>query len=81
MEQSANQDAQRRLNLLLERDARLRLFQQIHQNDNYEWYRAAGGCICRNCGLTYREHYDDLEHPLNSGEYDKRLCNGDVVHL
>jgi hypothetical protein len=49
----------------------------MHQNDDYIWYRASGDCRCEHCGLLYREHYNDVEH----GEFDKRLCNGDIVHL
>ena len=65
------------------RDITLRLFQQLHQNDNeYNFRRSSGGCICFVCGLKYRDHYMDIEHPgYNDDAVDHRLCNGDVVHL
>ncbi len=59
----------------LARDAKLRLFQQLHQDDEPEWYRAAGACRCSFCGLEYREHLDSVDG------FDKRLCNAEVVHL
>ncbi len=59
----------------LQRDAKLRLFQQMHQDYEPEWRRASGGCVCEICGLKYRDHFDDTDG------FDKRLCNGDVVHL
>ena len=54
---------------------------QMHQDDDPVWYRAAGGCRCQICGLTYREHplYD--EQTMHGKPVDHRLCNGDVVHL
>lgn len=54
----------------------------MHQNDFYYeyWRRASGGVICKVCGLEYRDHLNDEEHPLTDG-YDKRICNGDIVHL
>lgn len=61
--------------VLLARDAKLRLFQQLHQDDEPEWYRAAGACRCSFCGLEYREHLDSVDG------FDKRLCNAEVVHL
>jgi len=37
---------------------------------------------CNLCGLTYREHYGDVEHPGFDGEAsDNRLCDGRIVHL
>lgn len=58
------------------RDDRLRLFQQLHQDDDPEWYRSNGNCVCTLCGLTYRQHPQEEEFNV-----DHRLCNGDVVHL
>ena len=65
----------------LQIEERLRLFSQLHQNDDPVWYRSAGGMYCSYCGLTYRQHFDNLEHPGFDGSCDKRLCNGDIVHL
>ena len=59
-----------------------RLFEMLHQDDEPVWRRASGSCICKLCGLAYREHpmFDEqlgmVSHPI-----DHRLCNGDVVHL
>lgn len=65
-----------------ERDLTLRLFQQLHQSDGYEWRRVSGSMFCSSCGFQYRYHPLDTEHPGWNGEsYDYRLCNGDVVHL
>ncbi len=47
----------------------------MHQDYEPEWRRASGGCVCEICGLKYRDHFDDTDG------FDKRLCNGDVVHL
>ena len=64
----------------LEVESRLRLFQQLHQDDDPEWRRAAGACICPLCKLEYRKHPHDVAFDgyLN---VDHRLCNGDIVHL
>ena len=68
-----------------EREARLRLFQPLHQLPDVEvcvrqgtWYRASGAQFCPYCKLEYREH-PFVEEWGNSD--DKRLCSGDVVHL
>lgn len=60
----------------LQRDSTLRLFQQLHQGDEDDWYRASGGMYCDRCGLQYRYH--PIEEQYN---IDRRLCNGEVVHL
>lgn len=65
----------------LERESTLRLFQQLHQNDEPEWHRASGACRCDKCGLQYREHQYDEEHPGANESFDTRLCDGTVVHL
>lgn len=64
----------------LEVEWKLRLFQQLHQDDDPNWYRAAGGCICPLCKLEYRKHPLVVEFD-NNLITDNRLCNGDVVHL
>lgn len=74
----------------LEREARLRLFPQLHQDPNPEeaqaydrWYRAEGGARCGHCGLEYRHHpfSEDAGTREDGQPIDHRLCNGDVVHL
>lgn len=65
----------------LRKENTLRLFQSLHQNDNPEYRRASGAMYCTNCGLTYRDHPDDIENNYHNDVYDKRLCSGDVVHL
>jgi hypothetical protein len=73
----------------LEREARLRLFPSLHQLPEEEvciaqrtWHRASGAQYCAQCNLTYREHPTAEEWRIAFGENDdKRLCNGDVVHL
>lgn len=57
-------------------DQKLRLFQQLHQDDDPEYYRASGSCKCPICGLEYRDHPEDPIYDI-----DHRLCNGDIVHL
>ncbi len=59
----------------------LRLFQQLHQNDDFIHRRASGSTLCVCCKLPYRDHPDDIEHLYAHDSYDKRLCSGDVVHL
>lgn len=71
---------------ILQREQKLRLFQQMHQNDFYDdyWRRGSGSSICTLCGLEFRDHLNDEENPLGGwGEiyYDKRLCNGNIRHL
>lgn len=56
-------------------DAKLRLFQQLHQDTGTDFYRASGSCLCELCGLEYRKHPLDEELAVN------RLCNGEMVHL
>ena len=70
------------INERLEREARLRLFLPIHQNDFSNWYRASGGSKCNLCGLEYRLHPYSEEFVNFLGEKeDHRICNGDIVHL
>lgn len=64
-----------------EREARMRLFLQMHQDDDPDWRRASGGVLCSLCSCEYRRHpyFDEqtsLGHPI-----DHRLCDGTVVHL
>jgi hypothetical protein len=68
---------------ILQREQILRLFQQLHQNDFYYeyWRRSSGSMGCEKCGLQYREHLNDEEHPHVGDGFDKRICNGDIVHL
>lgn len=75
------------MNIRLIKEQTLRLFQQMHQNDLYYdyWRRGSGSSICKICGLKYRDHLNAEEYPLGTGAYetyyDKRLCNGDIIHL
>jgi hypothetical protein len=74
----------------VEREQRLRLFQQLHQSPDLDdmhwadmWHRAGGFMQCRYCGLPYREHplYDEyLCGDAWDDPTDHRLCNGDVIH-
>lgn len=66
---------------ILRRENALRLFQSLHQNDDPDFRRASGAMYCSICGLQYREHPDDDENQYVYDFKDKRLCNGDVVHL
>lgn len=59
----------------------LRLFQQLHQDDNPIWYRTSGNMTCRLCGLLYRQHPLDESHPGFNYAFDRRLCDGTIVHL
>lgn len=74
----------------LEREARLRLFQQLHQGLDTEdadrlgfFFRASGNVLCPHCGLEYRIHPYDEEGPVNSEgrPFHHRLCGGETVHL
>ena len=65
----------------IEREVRLRLFPQLHQDDDPVRYRASGDMVCALCGLTYRNHPLFIEYIFWSDPVDHRLCNGDVVHL
>ncbi len=64
--------------VLLERESKLRLFQQLHQEPEYptEWRRASGRQRCLLCGLKYSDH--PVESIFN---LDPRLCDGTIVHL
>ncbi len=64
------------INRRLENEARLRLFQQLHQSEEDDWRRASGRMLCEYCGLMYRLH--PVEEVYNT---DNRLCNGTLVHL
>lgn len=59
----------------------LRLFEPLHQNDIPNYRRVSGLSYCQHCGLLYREHPDDTENYYFNDAADKRLCNGDIVHL
>lgn len=59
----------------------LRLFQQMHQDDDPDWRRASGQMYCRICGHQYRDHPYFDEQTFCGYPVDHRLCNGDVVHL
>jgi hypothetical protein len=75
----------------LEREQRLRLFQQLHQSPEHEvmvedftYRRASGKMKCFHCRLLYREHPHAEGGGMISQEgypIDHRLCNGDIVHL
>ena len=79
------------LALRLEREARLRLFQQLHQGldpedaDRYDFFfrRANGSVLCEHCGLEYRVHPYDEEGPVNCDgrPCHHRLCGGETAHL
>lgn len=72
----------------LEREQRLRLFQQVHQSPDEEsiylgalWRRSSGYTPCEYCQLPNREHplFDEFfgwNEPV-----DRRLCSGEIVHL
>lgn len=74
----------------LEREVRLRLFEQLHQSPPHEdmvndftWRRANGHMRCQYCDLLYREHpygEEDFQN-IESGSMDHRLCDGSIVHL
>ena len=63
----------------LEREQILRLFQQMHQDDDV-WYRASGSMYCEICGLQYGYHPID-QTTYSDINFDRRLCNGKTVHL
>lgn len=77
--------------LRLEREARLRLFQQLHQGpdpEDAELYgfflrRASGDVLCEHCGLEYRLHPYDEEGPVDceGRPFHHRLCGGETAHL
>jgi len=60
----------------LERESVLRLFPQMHQDNEDDWHRANGNMYCPHCGLQYRHH--PVEEFYN---IDHRLCDGTTVHL
>lgn len=79
-------DLEKSMSTLLRREQVLRLFQQLHQTSTFDgdpdfWYRANGGVRCKICGLQYREHFDAIEFPMAGDTFDKRLCDGTIVHL
>lgn len=58
----------------LHREACMRLFQQLHQDDEPEWRRASGGGLCSLCGQEYRHHpyFDERTmhgHPIDHRGY------------
>ena len=65
----------------LSRESAMRLFEQLHQDDDPEWRRASGGVICSLCGYEYRYHPYFDERTMHGYPVDYRLCDGDVVHL
>lgn len=51
-------------------------------DEDFEYERAGGGCVCEDCGKTYRDHPDDLDHPSYDGMPGLvRLCDGRLVKL
>ncbi len=78
-----------RTELLLTRESGQRLFEQLHQS--YDHDRKSGGgrrrpsgeMICHLCGCPYRSHPPFTEEYgwSFSGDWDPRLCDGEVVHL
>jgi len=67
--------------LRLWREAGMRLFLPLHQDDEPEWRRASGSMTCLMCGCKYRDH-PYFDEQMGFGDpIDHRLCNGDVVHL
>ncbi len=67
--------------LKLGRDARLRLFEQLHQDMEEDWHRAGGSVPCEHCGVEYRWHPINDTTKREDGSGDHRLCNGMTVHL
>ena len=53
----------------------------LHQDDEPEWRRASGDCVCSLCGLYYRQHPYFDEQTMHGHPIDHRLCDGTVVHL
>lgn len=54
----------------------------MHQDDDPNWRRASGEMYCWLCLEKYRNHpYFDEQLGMCHHPIDKRLCNGDVVHL
>ena len=52
------------------------------EEDDWDFYRASGLCICDQCGKTYYKHPEDKEHLSFDGHpYLVILCNGDRVKL
>lgn len=71
----------------LEREQRLRLFQQLHQAPEMEdmdhadiWRRGNGFILCKLCKCPCREHPLFDEFLFYVEPTDRRLCNGDVIH-
>jgi hypothetical protein len=73
----------------LEREQRLRLFQQLHQSPEHEdmtdadiWRRGNWFLLCELCQLTYMEHplFDEYLFSDPGDLTDHRLCNGDIIH-
>jgi len=44
--------------------------------DTGEWRRAAGSCMCPDCGRPYYDH-----PPVLGALYMTRLCNGNLIKL
>ena len=78
---NVNSEYRRYLELVDRRERASRLFQPLHQNDDPAFRRASGSSFCEHCGLQYRDHGLDYERVYFSDAYDRRLCNGDIVHL
>jgi hypothetical protein len=66
---------------MLKENTTQRLFQQLHQDDDPNWRRTAGGMHCWLCLSQYRKHPMFDEQTYFGHPVDYRLCNGDVVHL
>lgn len=66
----------------LAKQAKMRLFEQLHQDDVTEVRRASGSMRCELCGLRYRQHSLDLRGLDDCGSsWAVRLCCGELVHL
>jgi hypothetical protein len=55
--------------------------------DEIDWFRAGGDCICKICGKDYYRHpfyrltVGGWDLPYNQGFWLHVLCNGDLVKL
>lgn len=51
-------------------------------DEDFEYHRASGHCVCIACGKTFFDHPDDLDHPSYDGlPCLTKLCDGRIVKL
>lgn len=58
-----------------------RAAETMGNDEQPDFRRTSGGCICAACGKEYRRHPHSEHRDFNGDPFLNRLCNGDLVKL